>query len=105
MFRRMKKNRRLYIGNDSILAMQHLSSGYGECLRDFGIPQDAEFERFVRFVHDALKAEMGGTSIWRLIAEGTQTDDEAFDLFFLLLSKFDEQQSQQPLDCSPKDGQ
>ena len=87
MFRRMKKNRRLYIGNDSIL------------------PQDAEFERFVRFVHDALKAEMGGTSIWRLIAEGTQTDDEAFDLFFLLLSKFDEQQSQQPLDCSPKNGQ
>ena len=92
LFRRMKKNRRLYIGNDTILAMQHIVSGYGECLRDFGILQDEEFERFVRFVHDALKVEMSGVSIWRLIAEKTYTDDEAFDLFFSLLSKFDEQQ-------------
>ena len=69
LFRRMKKNRRLYVGNDSILAMQHIVSGYGECLRDFGIFQDEEFERFVRFVHDALKTEMSGISIWRLIAE------------------------------------
>lgn len=92
LFRRMKKNRRLYIGNDSILAMQHIVSGYGECLRDFGIFQDEEFERFVRFVHDALKTEMSGISIWRLIAEITYTDDDAFDLFFSLLSKFDEQQ-------------
>lgn len=92
LFRRMRINRRLYIGNDSILAMQHIASGYGECLRDFGVFRDEEYERFVRFVHNALNAEMGGVSIWRLIAEKTSTDDEAFDLFFSLLSKFDEQQ-------------
>lgn len=91
LFRRMKKNRRLYIGNDNILAMQHIVAGYGECLRDFGIFQDEEFEKFIRFVHDALKAEMSGVSIWRLIAQKTHTDDEAFELFFLLLNKFDEQ--------------
>ena len=92
LFRRMKKNRRLYIGNDSIFAMQHIVSGYGECLRDFGILQDEEFEHFVHFVHDALKVEMSGVSIWRLIAQKTHTKDEAFDLFFSLLSEFDEQQ-------------
>ena len=91
LFRRMKKNRRLYIGNDNILAMQHIVAGYGECLRDFGIFQDEEFEKFIRFVHDALKVEMSGVSIWRLIAQKTHTDDEAFELFFLLLNKFDEQ--------------
>lgn len=90
-FRKMEKNRRLYIGDDGILAMQHIVSGYGGCLRDFGILRDEEFERFVRFVHDALKMEMSGISIWRLIAEKTYTDDEAFDLFFSLLSKFDKQ--------------
>ena len=91
LFRRMKKNRRLYIGNDNILAMQHIVAGYGECLRDFGFFQDEEFEKFIRFVHDALKVEMSGVSIWRLIAQKTHTDDEAFELFFLLLNKFDEQ--------------
>lgn len=93
LFRKMEKNRRLYIGNDCILAMHHIASGYGECLRDFGILQDEEFDRFIRFVHDALNVEMGGVSIWRLIAEKTHTDDEAFDLFFSLLNKFDEQQT------------
>lgn len=90
LFKRMKKNRRLYIGNDNILAMQHIVSGYGECLRDLGFSQDKEYEHFVRFVYETLKVEKSGISIWRLIAERTQTDDEAFDLFFLLLSKFDE---------------
>lgn len=89
--RRMKKNRRLYIGNDGILAMQHIVSGYGECLRDLGIPRDEEFECFVHFVHDALGEEMGAASIWRLLAEKTASDDEAFDLLFSILRQFDEQ--------------
>lgn len=91
LFRRMQKNRRLFIGNDGILAMQHIVSGYSFCLRDFEILQDEAYERFVRFVHDALNVEMGASSIWRLIAERTSTDDEAFDLFFSLLRQFDEQ--------------
>lgn len=90
LFRRIKKNRKLYVGNDGILAMQHIVTGYGECLRDFGILQDEEYECFVFFVHDVLKMERGGPSIWRLIAEKTHTDDEAFNLFFSLLCKFDE---------------
>lgn len=90
--RRMKKNRRFYIGNDGILGMQHIVTGYGECLRDFGILQDEEFERFVCFVHDALEAEMGAASIWRLIDEKTSSDNEAFGLFFSLLNEFDQQQ-------------
>lgn len=92
VFRRMEKNRRLYIGNDGILAMHHLVTGYAECLRDFGILQDEEFGRFVDFVHDSLNKEMSGFSIWQLIAAETSTDDEAFELFFSLLNKFDEQQ-------------
>lgn len=91
-FRRMKKNRRLYIGNDGILAMHHIVSGYAECLYDFGILQDEEYGRFVHFVHDSLNKEMSGFSIWQLIDEKTSTDDEAFDLFFALLKEFDEQQ-------------
>lgn len=91
-FRRMKKNRRLYIGNDGILAMHHIVSGYAECLCDFGILQDEEFGRFVDFVHDSLNKEMSGFSIWQLIDEKTSTDDEAFNLFFSLLNEFDEKQ-------------
>lgn len=89
LFRRMRKNRRLYVGDDSILAMRHIVTGYGECLRDFGTP-DEEFERFASFVHDALKAERGGCSIWRLLAQRTPTDEEAFERFFSLLQAFDE---------------
>lgn len=92
LLRRMKANRRLYIGNDGILAMQHIVTGYGECLRDLGMIQDDAYELFVRFVHDALNAEMGGASIWRLIDERTSSDDEAFDLFFSLLNEFDKPQ-------------
>lgn len=95
LIRRMRKNRRLYIGNDGIPAMQHIVNGYGICLHDLGLPRDEEFEcfvRFVRFVHDALKLEMGGLSIWRLIDDRTDDDDEAFELLFALLDEFDAQQ-------------
>lgn len=92
LIRRMRKNRRLYIGNDGILAMHHLVTGYGVCCYDFGILRDEEFERFVLFVHEKLKLEMSGFSIWRLIAERTSTDDEAFELLFALLDEFDAQQ-------------
>lgn len=92
LIRRMRKNRRLYIGNDGIPAMQHIVNGYGICLHDLGLPRDEEFERFVRFAHDALKLEMGGPSIWRLIDERTDDDDEAFELLFALLDEFDAQQ-------------
>lgn len=91
-FRRMKRNRRLLIGNNGILAMHHIVAGYAECLFDFGIPQDEEFGRFVQFVHDSLNKKMSGFSIWQLIDQETSTDDEAFDLFFSLLSEFDKQQ-------------
>lgn len=89
LFRRMRKNRRLYIGDDGILVMHHIVTGYGECLRGFRMP-DEEFERFASFVHDALKAERGGCSIWRLIAQTTSADEEAFERFFSLLQAFDE---------------
>lgn len=57
LIRRMRKNRRLYIGNDGILAMRHIVTGYGVCCYDFGILRDEEFERFVLFVHEKFKPE------------------------------------------------
>lgn len=92
VFRRMERNRRLYIGNDGILAMQHIVFGYGLCQDDFGIHKDEEFERFVHFAHDALNVQWGAFSIWRIIDNKTSSDDEAFDLFFSLLHRFDERE-------------
>lgn len=94
-FRRMKKNRHLYIGDANILAMHHIATGYAECLYDLGILRDEEFGRFIPFVHDKLNEKMSGFSIWQLIDKRTSTDDEAFDLFFSLLHDFDEQEQQQ----------
>lgn len=97
VFRRMRKNRRLYIGEAGILALHPIATGYGECLRDFGMA-DEEFERFVSFVHDALKAERSGFSIWQLLAQRTTTDEEAFERFFSLLQEFDECQKSETED-------
>lgn len=92
LIRRMRKNRRLYIGNDGILAMHHIVTGYGVCQADFGFLHDEEFERFVRFVYEKFELEMSAFSIWRLIDERTSTDDEAFELLFALLDEFDARQ-------------
>ena len=56
---------------------------------DLGQPVDAEYFRFVRFVFRSLDEPWGALSFWTLIAQRTASDEEAFDLFFLLLKRFD----------------
>mgnify|MGYP007084622688 FL=1 len=89
VYRRMERNRRLWIGTAGFFALWHFTSGYHECMCDLGQPVDAEYFRFVRFVFRSLDEPWGALSFWMLIAQRTASDEEAFDLFFSLLKRFD----------------
>lgn len=89
LFRRVERNRYLYIGDAGFNALWHLKTGYQVCLSDNAIQTSDEYERFEGFVRNSLNEEEGPLSIWTLIANHTTTDGEAFSLFFSLLNEFD----------------
>lgn len=90
VFRKMRRNRCLWIGTDGFFSLWHFKSGYHECLYDLGQPQDEEYFRFERFVFNSLNEPEGALSIWTLISQRATSDEEAFDMFFSLLKSFDQ---------------
>lgn len=89
LFRKMERNRYLYIGNAGFDALKHLKTGYQICIRDNSLQTNNDYDHFEHFVRSSLNEEDGPLSIWTLIANNTTSDDEAFQLFFSLLKRYD----------------
>ena len=82
------KRWRLYIGDSDFIALRHICTGYHMCMADNAIPDNGSFQKFESFVFDKLNTFEGTLSIWKEILEHTQSDEEAFNLFFSLVEEF-----------------
>ena len=88
----IEKKRRLYVGDDNLMALKHLIDGYVQCLRNYGIRSEKDlahdYAMFEGFVCKSLGVKKSEKSFWTIIIERSQSDDEAYTIFFELFHKY-----------------
>ena len=89
---KIEKDRRLYVGDDNLMALKHLIDGYAQCLIDYGIKSKADINRnyiaFEGFVYNALGLKRNGKPLWTIIIEQSKSSNEAYTMFFKLLHAY-----------------
>lgn len=84
----IKLKRKLFVGENGLKALRHLVDGYCQCLEDFGISTyDFKFG-FDEYVHKKICGEMDGRSLYSIISDNTDNDDDAFAMYFQLLEEY-----------------
>lgn len=84
----IKKRRQLFIGDDDLMALRHLVTGYCLCLQDHGIDVDDQWRAFDDFVHNMFAEKRDARSLWTLIMGQSNDTNEAFNVFFDLLQQY-----------------
>ena len=81
-------NRRLYVGDDDITALEHFLGGYCFCCQLHGIDyNEKRLNDFMIFIYNEYD-EKRSISIFQCIKENSNTIEEEYDNFFNLVHKY-----------------
>lgn len=83
-----KQNRIMLFGEFPFLCVFHWIVGYRTCQHMEGYNDGVDFLEFNEFIFKELKEPMGSLSPYTVIAQRTENDEEAYDLFFSIIKKY-----------------